>query len=98
MICNRQTITTDKMKIILGNDPFWNTEIMFKTNEESYVTLIDEVLQNLQKDGLQYQVIDEESRMGELQELHLICNENSGKMFTLEEHSCLIIRKSFFSQ
>nr|CAH7723630.1 unnamed protein product [Callosobruchus chinensis] len=44
---------------------------MFKTSDGNFVTVTDEVLQDLQKDGLQYQVIDEDGRLGELQELQL---------------------------
>ncbi|XP_023019054.2 uncharacterized protein isoform X2 [Leptinotarsa decemlineata] len=50
-----QGLTADKIKNILGNEANSNVEIMFKTNDGNFVTVTDEVLQNLQKDGLQYQ-------------------------------------------
>lgn len=69
---NGQPLTAEKIKDILGNNENSNVEIMFKTSDGSYVTVTDDVLQNLQKDGLQYQVIDEDGRVGEVQELQLL--------------------------
>lgn len=100
---NGQSLTTDKIKNILSNDANSNIEIMFKTNEGNYVTLTDDVLQNLQKDGLQYQVIDEEGRMGELQELQLIGKENVVDLSNItegvisKEQNCLINPNNFFN-
>lgn len=96
---NGQVLTTDKIKNILGNDSNSNVEIMFKTSEGNYVTLTDEVLQNFQKDGLQYQVIDEEGRMGELQELQLIGKEmvKPPETSVPKEQNCLMSPTSFFS-
>ncbi|CAH1155154.1 unnamed protein product [Phaedon cochleariae] len=74
-----QGLTADKIKTILGNDTNANVEIMFKTSDGNFVTVTDEVLQNLQKDGLQYQVIDEDGRMGEIQELKLLAKEHLEK-------------------
>nr|CAH7738847.1 unnamed protein product [Callosobruchus chinensis] len=68
---NSEELTADKIKDILGNEVNSNVEIMFKTSDGNFVTVTDEVLQDLQKDGLQYQVIDEDGRLGELQELQL---------------------------
>nr|CAH7747292.1 unnamed protein product [Callosobruchus chinensis] len=68
---NSEELTADKIKDILGNEANSNVEIMFKTSDGNFVTVTDEVLQDLQKDGLQYQVIDEDGRLGELQELQL---------------------------
>lgn len=69
---NGQPLTADKIKNILGNNENPNVEIMFKTSDGNYITVTDDVLQNLQKDGLQYQVIDEDGRVGEIQELQIL--------------------------
>ncbi|VEN58011.1 unnamed protein product [Callosobruchus maculatus] len=73
-----EELTADKIKDILGNEANSNVEIMFKTSDGSFVTVTDEVLQNLQKDGLQYQVIDEDGRLGEVQELQLTKDKIDG--------------------
>lgn len=67
-----QELTADKIKHILGNEVPQNIEIMFKTSEGNYVTVTDEVLQNISKGGLQYQVVDENGQVGEIQDLKLI--------------------------
>ncbi|CAH2015637.1 unnamed protein product [Acanthoscelides obtectus] len=81
-----EELTADKIKDLLGNEANSNVEIMFKTSDGNFVTVTDEVLQNLQKDGLQYQVIDEEGKLGEVQELHL----TKDKINTAEENTPLI--------
>nr|CAI5843434.1 unnamed protein product [Callosobruchus analis] len=75
---NPEELTADKIKDILGNEANSNVEIMFKTSDGSFVSVTDEVLQNLQKDGLQYQVIDEDGRLGEVQELQLTKDNING--------------------
>lgn len=96
---NGQALTTDKIKNILGNDTNSNIEIMFKTSDGNYVALTDDVLQNLQKDGLQYQVMDEEGRVGELQELQVMNKENATKASenAISKEPCLINPNSFFN-
>lgn len=70
---NGQALTADKIKHILGNEVPANVEIMFKTSDGSFVTVTDEVLQNLStKEGLQYQVVDENGQVGEIQELQVL--------------------------
>ncbi|CAG9860194.1 unnamed protein product [Phyllotreta striolata] len=74
-----QNWTADKIKQILGNQANPNVEIIFRNNDGNFVTVTDDVLQNLQKDGLQYQVIDEEGRLGEVQELQFSNREQQEK-------------------
>lgn len=64
--------TTDKIKHILGSDLPNNVEIMFKTSDGNFVSVTDEVLQNITKGALQYQVIDENGHAGEIQELRVL--------------------------
>ncbi|KAK9737012.1 BTB/POZ domain [Popillia japonica] len=59
----------EKLKQILGGDIPSNVEIMFKTSDGNFVSLTDEVLQNITRESLQYQVIDEHGRAGEVQQL-----------------------------
>ncbi|GJQ70884.1 hypothetical protein Trydic_g5946 [Trypoxylus dichotomus] len=59
----------EKLKQILGGDMPSNVEIMFKTSDGNFVSLTDEVLQNITRESLQYQVIDEHGRAGEVQQL-----------------------------
>ncbi|RZC37724.1 uncharacterized protein BDFB_000777 [Asbolus verrucosus] len=70
---NSQGLTADKIKHILGND---EVEIMFQTSDGNFVNVSDEVLLNLSKGGLQYQVVDENGHVGEIQELKTLDNEN----------------------
>lgn len=65
-------LTTDKMKNVLGSDITNNVEIMFKTSEGDFVSVTDEILQNITKSALQYQVIDENGFAGEMQELRVL--------------------------
>ncbi|XP_044259870.1 uncharacterized protein LOC123008232 isoform X1 [Tribolium madens] len=66
LVSNTQSLTADKIKHILGND---EVEIMFQTSDGNFVNVSDEVLLNLSKGGLQYQVVDENGHIGEIQEL-----------------------------
>ncbi|CAH2018581.1 unnamed protein product [Acanthoscelides obtectus] len=66
-----EELTADKIKDLLGNEANSSVKILFKTSDESFVTVTDEALQNLQKDGLQYQVIGEDEKLGDVQELQL---------------------------
>lgn len=66
VISNEQDLTTNKIKNILGND---EVEIMFQTTDGNYIDVPDDVLLNLSKTGLQYQVIDENGKVSEIQEL-----------------------------
>ncbi|KAJ8917206.1 hypothetical protein NQ315_012698 [Exocentrus adspersus] len=78
---NGQALTADKIKHILGNEVPSNVEIMFKTSDGSFVTVTDEVLQNLStKEGLQYQVVDENGQIGEVQELQVLGRESLDKI------------------
>lgn len=63
--------TAEKIKHILGKDIPSNVEIMFKTSDGNFVSVTDEVLQNITRGSLQYQVIDENGQAGELQELQV---------------------------
>lgn len=63
---------SDKIKHILGSDIPSNVEIMFKTSDGNFVSVTDEVLQNITKGALQYQVIDENGHAGEIQELRVL--------------------------
>lgn len=65
---------TDKIKQILGGDITGNVEIMFKTSDGNFVSVTDEVLQNIAKGALQYQVIDENGLAGEIRELRVLDN------------------------
>ncbi|CAH2013871.1 unnamed protein product [Acanthoscelides obtectus] len=56
---------------LLGNEAHSSVKILFKTSDGSFVTVSDEVLQNLQKDDMQYQVIDEVEKLGDVQDLQL---------------------------
>lgn len=71
---NTQTemVTTDKVKSVLDGDITHNVEIMFKTSEGDFVSVTDELLQNISKSALQYQVIDENGFAGEMQELRVL--------------------------
>ncbi|KAJ3627365.1 hypothetical protein MTP99_014748 [Tenebrio molitor] len=71
-VSNTQGLTADKIKHILGND---EVEIMFQTSDGNFVNVSDEVLLNLSKGGLQYQVVDENGHIGEIQELKTLDNE-----------------------
>lgn len=64
-----QESAAEKLKQILGGDIPSNVEIMFKTSDGNFVSLTDEVLQNITRESLQYQVIDEHGRAGEVQQL-----------------------------
>ncbi|KAJ8940866.1 hypothetical protein NQ318_010178 [Aromia moschata] len=82
---NGQALTADKIKHILGNEVPANVEIMFKTSDGSFVTVTDEVLQNLStKDGLQYQVVDENGHVGEVQELQVLGRDSLEKIDKIE--------------
>ncbi|XP_063909194.1 uncharacterized protein LOC135126906 isoform X2 [Zophobas morio] len=70
-VSSTQGLTTDKIKHILGND---KVEIMFQTSDGNFVNLSDEVLLNLSKGGIQYQVVDENGHIGEVQELKTLDN------------------------
>ncbi|KRT83874.1 hypothetical protein AMK59_4263 [Oryctes borbonicus] len=59
----------EKLKQILGGNMPSNVEIMFKTSDGNFVSLTDEVLQNITRESLQYQVIDEHGHAGEVQQL-----------------------------
>lgn len=65
-------VTTDKIKNILGNGIPSNVEIMFKTSDGNYISVPDEVLQNITKGNFQYQVIDENGQESEIQELRVL--------------------------
>lgn len=65
-------VTTDKIKNILGNGLPSNVEIMFKTSDGNYISVPDEVLQNITKGNFQYQVIDENGQESEIQELRVL--------------------------
>lgn len=71
--------TSDKIKTILENQDNSNVEIMFRTSDGNFVTVTDEMLQTFQKDGLQYQVIDEDGKIGEMRELRLLHKDQSKK-------------------
>lgn len=62
----------DKVKGVLDGDITHNVEIMFKTSEGDFVSVTDELLQNISKSALQYQVIDENGFAGEMQELRVL--------------------------
>lgn len=62
----------NKMKSVLDGDITHNVEIMFKTSEGDFVSVTDELLQNISKSALQYQVIDENGFAGEMQELRVL--------------------------
>ncbi|XP_072398761.1 uncharacterized protein [Diabrotica undecimpunctata] len=70
-----QRWTANKIKQVLENRANSNVEVMFKTADGTFVTVTDEVLRSLQKEGLQYQVIDEDGKLGEVQELNCLRNE-----------------------
>ncbi|CAH1961379.1 unnamed protein product [Acanthoscelides obtectus] len=61
----------ERTPYLFGNEANSIVEIMFKTSDGSLVPVTDELLQNLQKDGLQYQVMDEDGKLGEVHELQL---------------------------
>lgn len=62
----------DKVKGMLEGDITHNVEIMFKTSEGDIVSVTDELLQNISKSALQYQLIDENGFAGEMQELRVL--------------------------
>lgn len=66
---NPQELMSDKLKTIFGADSQSDIEIIFKTNDGNFVTVNDEVLQNISKGGLQYQIVDEDGHVGEIQDL-----------------------------
>lgn len=64
--------TTEKLKHILGTDNLPNNvEIMFKTSEGNFVSVTEEVLANITRGSLQYQLVDENGHAGELQEVRV---------------------------
>lgn len=84
---------TDKIKQMIGDNISNNVEIMFKTSDGSFVNVTDEMLQNITKGSLQYQVIDENGQASELQELQVenemaVPNDDSTK-FVDDVHSFL---------
>ncbi|XP_057658277.1 uncharacterized protein LOC130895133 [Diorhabda carinulata] len=79
-----QNWTSDKIKTIIENQDNSNVEVMFRTNDGTFVTVTDEMLQNFQKDGLQYQVIDEDGKIGEMQELRLLNKDQSERTDKIE--------------
>ncbi|XP_044744984.1 uncharacterized protein LOC123306870 [Coccinella septempunctata] len=68
-VSNSQEIMSDKLKNIFGGESQSDIEIIFKTNDGNFVTVNDEVLQNISKGGLQYQIVDEDGHVGEIQDL-----------------------------
>lgn len=68
-ISNSQEMMSDKLKNIFGTNSQSDIEIIFKTNDGNFVTVNDEVLQNISKGGLQYQIVDEDGHVGEIQDL-----------------------------
>lgn len=88
---NNQGLTAEKIKHILGND---QVEIMFQTSDGNFVNVSDEVLLNLSKGGLQYQVVDENGHVGELQELKTLDSE--GKPTNFDESASINFKKDVF--
>lgn len=86
IISNDQDLTTNRIKNILGND---QVEIMFQTTDGSYIDVPDDVLLNLSKNGLQYQVIDENGQVSEIQELKELTNETGITESLIEDNSHL---------
>lgn len=69
----KRSLTADKLKYMLGGEMSSNVEIMYKDADGNFVPVNEEVLQNLStKEGLQYQVVDEDGRISEMQELRVI--------------------------
>lgn len=64
-----QTIS-DKIRSVLG-DVQGNVELMYKTNSGNFVAVTDDVLQNIADGTLQYQIVDEDGHVGEVQELRV---------------------------
>ncbi|XP_060526007.1 uncharacterized protein LOC132701811 isoform X2 [Cylas formicarius] len=70
---SKSSVMTDKLKYILGAELPSNVEVVYKDSDGNLVSVTDEVLQNLStKEGLQYQVIDEDGHVGEVRELHVV--------------------------
>lgn len=61
-------IVTDKIRSALGHVS-GNVEFMYKTNSGNFVTVTDDILQNISDGVLQYQLIDENGQVGEVQQL-----------------------------
>lgn len=67
----KQVTSVEKLKHMLGEDIPTNVEIMFKTSEGNFVNVTEEVLENITRGSLQYQVIDENGHAGEVQEIRM---------------------------
>ncbi|KAK9875536.1 hypothetical protein WA026_007925 [Henosepilachna vigintioctopunctata] len=67
-IQNTPGYTSDKLKNIFEGESPSNIEIIFKTSDGNFVTVNDEVLQNISKGGLQYQIVDENGHVSEIQD------------------------------
>lgn len=74
-VVKTENLTAEKIKQILMDDMQDNVELMFKTNDGNFVSVTEEVLQNISKGGLQYQVVDENGEVGEVRELELFDKE-----------------------
>ncbi|XP_017780951.1 PREDICTED: modifier of mdg4-like [Nicrophorus vespilloides] len=59
--------TIEKIRDVFCQEMQTNVEIMYKTPEGEFVKVTDEVLRNITGDTLQFQVIDENGREGEIQ-------------------------------
>ncbi|XP_030756983.1 uncharacterized protein LOC115882871 isoform X2 [Sitophilus oryzae] len=69
----KSSFANEKLKMILGTDVPSNVEIMYKDARGNFVPVNEEVLQSLAtKEGIQYQVVDEDGRVSELQELRVL--------------------------
>ncbi|XP_066149592.1 uncharacterized protein [Euwallacea fornicatus] len=69
------TFTCDKLKYILGANMSSHVEIMYKDAEGKFLPANEEILQSLfNKESLQYQVVDKEGRVSDLQDINKIDN------------------------
>lgn len=66
------TSSTDDKSVESAGEVTHNVEIMFKTSEGNFVSVTDELLQNISKSALHYQLVDENGYAGEMQELRVL--------------------------
>ncbi|XP_076259569.1 uncharacterized protein LOC143195927 [Rhynchophorus ferrugineus] len=70
---DKKSLSNEKLKMLLGPEISSNVEIMYKDAQGNFVPINDEVLHNLAtKEGIQYQIVDEDGHVSELQELHVL--------------------------
>ncbi|XP_050293090.1 uncharacterized protein LOC126733743 isoform X2 [Anthonomus grandis grandis] len=90
---DKRALSSEKLKHILDVNMPSNVEIMYKDAQGNYMPVNEEVLKSFStKDGLQYQVLHEDGRLTDMQELQVI--DKIEKIIDNADGTCSIITKS----